>query len=124
MCDFANREQAMVTVRPGVTCDPCLVPLVRALYQGGFPTIASCCGHGKRPASVLLADGRTVFVMDERWQAVFDRAADDLRCRKCDGSGSVPQLGRKSTNSKGHLAYFECDQCGGDGYLFEEATDG
>lgn len=67
MCDFANREQAMVVVRPGVHCDPCLVPLVRALYENGFPPVASCCGHGKQPANVALADGRQVFVADSEW---------------------------------------------------------
>lgn len=67
MCDFSKREAAMVVVRPGVHCDPCLVPLVRALYENGFPTVASCCGHGNQPANVVLADGRTVFVADPEW---------------------------------------------------------
>lgn len=71
MCDFSRREQAMVVVRPGVHCDPCLVPLVRALYEGGFPTVASCCGHGKQPATVALADGREVFVADPEWSEVI-----------------------------------------------------
>ena len=61
MCDYSHREAAMVTIRPNVAwCDPCLVPLVRALYDNGFPTVASCCGHGKRPPRVALADGREV----------------------------------------------------------------
>lgn len=63
MCDYSKREQAMVIVRPGVWCDPCLVPLVRALYENGFPTVASCCGHGNQPPAVALADGRWVVVM-------------------------------------------------------------
>lgn len=74
MCDFSKREQAMVVVRPGVHCDPCLVPLVRALYENGFPTIGSCCGHGERPAHIGLADGREVFVADPQWAKVI-RAA-------------------------------------------------
>lgn len=61
MCDYSHREAAMVTIRPNVAwCDPCLVPLVRALYDNGFPTVASCCGHGKRPPRIALADGREV----------------------------------------------------------------
>lgn len=65
MCDHApNRERAMVLIKPGVWCDPCLEPLVRALNDGGLQTIASCCGHGRRPASVVLADGRVVAVFD------------------------------------------------------------
>lgn len=67
MCNYSQREAAMVQVRPNVHCDPCLVPLVRALYEHGFPTVASCCGHGKQPANVALADGRQVFVADPEW---------------------------------------------------------
>lgn len=52
----------MVDVSDDAWCDPCLVPLVRALNIAGLPTIASCCGHGHRPASVALRDGREVFV--------------------------------------------------------------
>jgi len=65
MCDFSHREQAMVTIRPGVWCDPCLVPLVRALYEGGFPTVSSCCGHGKQPPAIALANGRWVLVLTD-----------------------------------------------------------
>jgi hypothetical protein len=71
MCDHSNdpggREAAMVTVREGVWCDPCLAPLVLALNDNGFPTVASCCGHGTQPANVALADGRQVFVADPEW---------------------------------------------------------
>jgi hypothetical protein len=73
----------MITVRrnedgiPTVWCDPCLEPLVRALNDGGVPTIASCCGHGLLPPNIALADGRVVVVVDsmkdhfgmlERWK--------------------------------------------------------
>jgi hypothetical protein len=55
----------MVVVADGVWCDPCLEPLVRALNSGGLRTVASCCGHGRRPGSVALADGRWVMVATE-----------------------------------------------------------
>lgn len=42
--------------------DPCLVSLVQALNAAGLATVASCCGHGYRPANVILADGREVFI--------------------------------------------------------------
>ena len=45
---------------PGI--DPCLMPLVAALNGAGLKTLASCCGHGRRPASVLLEDGREIIV--------------------------------------------------------------
>ncbi len=68
MCDHPNREAAMVVVErdadgvPTVWCDPCIEPLVRALNAGGVRTIASCCGHGKRDGSVVLADGRDLVI--------------------------------------------------------------
>lgn len=42
--------------------DPCLMPLIASLNGAGFKTIASCCGHGFLPASVILEDGREVIV--------------------------------------------------------------
>lgn len=74
MCDHENREAAMIIVSDGVWCDPCLVPLVKALNEGGLPTVASCCGHGKRPGKVSLADGRELFLLPNFEAA---RALDD-----------------------------------------------
>ena len=68
MCDYKHREQAMVTIRPGVWCDPCLVPLVRALYENGFPTVSSCCGHGKQPPAVALVLTAEQFAASARGQ--------------------------------------------------------
>lgn len=81
MCDYANRETAMTvlyrdaTGQPTVWCDPCLAPLVRALNDGGLPTVASCCGHGRHPSRVTLADGREVFVAPDRAAALRVSAA-------------------------------------------------
>jgi hypothetical protein len=85
MCNYSKREQAMVQVRPGVHCDPCLTGLVRALYENGFPTVASCCGHGKRPASIALADGRWIYVADAEWDEVISAAiAEHLSAEEAD----------------------------------------
>ena len=73
MCDHENRERAMITIRKGtperlgrdgIWCDPCLVPLVTALNDGGLPTTASCCGHGEtdRLGWVQLKDGRVLVI--------------------------------------------------------------
>lgn len=77
MCDHENREAAMVTVAPWVWCDPCLAPLVKAINdspdmpvtisrRSGHPlrTLASCCGHGKAPGRITLADGRELLLLD------------------------------------------------------------
>ena len=42
--------------------DPCIAPLVQALNDAGIQTVASCCGHGHRPGSIILEDGRELIV--------------------------------------------------------------
>lgn len=72
MCEHApNREAAMVithrdaTGKPTVWCDPCIAPIVRALNDGGLPTIASCCGHHGGVGRITLADGRELFLVPD-----------------------------------------------------------
>lgn len=62
MCDHKPPEPAMAIIADGVWCDPCLAPLIRALNEGGIPTIASCCGHGQRLGSITLTDGRWLVI--------------------------------------------------------------
>lgn len=75
MCNYPNREAAMVTVerdasgKPTVFCDPCIEPLVRALNAGGIPTVASCCGHGERHGGIALRDGRELIIANNFQQA-------------------------------------------------------
>lgn len=63
-----NREAAMVVIerdasgKPTVWCDPEIADLVRVLNENGFPTKASCSGHGHRPADIALADGREIII--------------------------------------------------------------
>lgn len=112
MCDHSNdpggKEAAMVTVFPGVWCDPCIAPLVKALNESddlprvpsrlnpdGVTTVASCCGHGKRPGHIALADGRWLTIHSapseptevERLRKVIDQAALDLGTE----SGKTPE---------------------------------
>lgn len=66
----------MVTIAPGVWCDPCIAPIVRALHESDLPTVpsrhnpegirtvASCCGHGRFPGRIDLADGRVLLIVD------------------------------------------------------------
>lgn len=58
----SGREAAMVVLSPKVWCDPCIAPLVKALNDGDVPTVASCCGHGDRDGSIVLADGRELVI--------------------------------------------------------------
>jgi hypothetical protein len=42
--------------------DSCIAPIVRALNDAGVITVASCCGHGKQPGNIALADGREIII--------------------------------------------------------------
>ena len=42
--------------------DSCIAPIVRALNDAGVVTVASCCGHGKQPGNIALADGREIII--------------------------------------------------------------
>jgi hypothetical protein len=43
--------------------DRCIAPIVKALNDGGVPTIASCCGHGNLPGLISLVDGRHLVIV-------------------------------------------------------------
>lgn len=45
--------------------------LVRLLNDGGFPTKASCSGHGFRPADIALSDGREIIIARNYEEARF-----------------------------------------------------
>lgn len=48
-----------------VGVDACLVPLIEALNNAGISTVASCCGHGKKAANIILSDGRELFLVSD-----------------------------------------------------------
>lgn len=53
--------------------DSCIAPIVKALNEGGIDTTASCCGHGKTPGRIDLADGR-ILVVD--FEALADQVGE------------------------------------------------
>lgn len=42
--------------------DSCIAPIVEALNAAGVVTVASCCGHGRQPGNIALADGREIII--------------------------------------------------------------
>lgn len=52
--------------------DACIVPLVKALNTAGIFTDASCCGHGNRPGTIFLMDGRMLLIFPEEGGRAFD----------------------------------------------------
>lgn len=67
-----SREDRMVVIErdsagtPTVWCDPEIADLVVALNKAGVRTVASCSGHGHRPGSIALADGRWLTIASDR----------------------------------------------------------
>lgn len=47
-----------------VDVDACIAPIVAALQAAGIDMRGSCCGHGKGPGEITLADGRALFIAD------------------------------------------------------------
>jgi hypothetical protein len=66
MCD--QHSDVPVTLADGrvVGVDGCIAPLVQVLNDNGFPTAASCCGHGTLPATIPLADDRWLILSADR----------------------------------------------------------
>lgn len=69
-------EGVEILVIGGKPCaiDASIAPLVRALNDAGLRTVACCSGHGQRPGSVVLSDGRElVITRNYREARVIDR---------------------------------------------------
>jgi hypothetical protein len=75
MCNWGETELLAVTIpkhlshtgksyQKTVDIDKCIYPIVKALNQGGISTIASCCGHGKIPGSIILEDNKELIITD------------------------------------------------------------
>jgi hypothetical protein len=71
-CAQCNGECGSAETYAGQACMPlrgrvqgidwCIHHIVAALNAGGIETVASCCGHGKQPGSIVLADGRELVI--------------------------------------------------------------
>lgn len=42
--------------------DKCIASIVQALNNAGIYTAGSCCGHGKEEGTIILHDGRTLYI--------------------------------------------------------------
>lgn len=43
--------------------DACIAPIVQALNDAGILTAGCCCGHGREPGNIILADGRELVIL-------------------------------------------------------------
>ena len=49
--------------------DRCIAPIVIALNDAGIIMSVSCCGHGKKPGYIVLADGRILRIHRKEYNA-------------------------------------------------------
>ena len=65
--------------------DSCIAPIVRALNDAGAITVASCCGHGKQPGNIALADGREIIIApDYETGRRIDSIFPPINCPGCE----------------------------------------
>ena len=62
---FSDKEPCKLCGKiPGDSgIDPCLNNIIIALNNSGIETVASCCGHGRQPGSIILKDGRELIIV-------------------------------------------------------------
>ncbi len=83
-CDVGSYEHTTpIPIRGRVQdIDLCIASIVAALNAANIVTVASCCGHGKRPASIILEDGREIFVCPNgNYEAIPEEGA--VWCTMC-----------------------------------------
>ena len=66
MCEWNTIELIEIANGEVIQVDSCIRDLVESLNDHGIPTIASCCGHNKRPGSIVLEDGRHLEILPDR----------------------------------------------------------
>ena len=64
-CGMGSYEhQTYMPIRGRVQgVDFCISYIVAALNAANIETMASCCGHGKMPGSIILEDGREIIIV-------------------------------------------------------------
>ena len=69
MCKQGDTKLLMIPDSAGSNrerdIDSCILSIVMALNAAGMRTIASCCGHGKQPGNIALADGRELIIAED-----------------------------------------------------------
>ncbi len=50
-------DSALTCGKESVCVDVCIADVVLHLWKSGFPTLNSCCGHGKNYPSIVIPEG-------------------------------------------------------------------
>lgn len=75
MCKWNTLKKVKLTNGQFVSVDSCIADIIQALNNTGIRTVASCCGHGKQPSSIILADGKEIRIFPD-WESA--RKVDKL----------------------------------------------
>lgn len=72
MCEWSQKEKSSVLTPDGmkeIWIDSCLKPIIEGLGKAGIATVGCCCGHGRENPTILLADGRVIYILDQKpWE--------------------------------------------------------
>ena len=76
-CDFGTYDCQVPMPLNGrlQSIDYCIADIVAALNAANIRTVASCCGHGKIPASIVLEDKREIAIPVDQVVRPWERAA-------------------------------------------------
>ncbi len=119
MCEWKEDFSHQVPIEINgslASIDRCIQDFVVMLNSNGYPTKASCCGHGKRPGTIALEDGRELWVLPNYDEArELDRflpdihgkwAVSEIKCKSCFYSWIATY---PASIDGGRL---ECERCG------------
>lgn len=69
-----------------VEVDKCIAPLVELLNKNGHKTIASCCGHGNQPSSIILEGGKEIRIMTFKQARKVDKLFPSINASSLERS--------------------------------------
>ena len=72
MCKWGNTSPLEIKGKT-VFIDNCIFDLVKLLNENYKTTIASCCGHGKQPTSIVFEDESEIRIMTFEQARKVDR---------------------------------------------------
>ena len=72
MCKWGNTTLVDVDGEPK-DIDDCIADLVQLLNDNGYPTVASCCGHGKQTGRISLEHHRELLLVTYEQATKIDK---------------------------------------------------
>lgn len=74
MCESGTKKEINIR-NQFIEVDECMIPLVKALNINGLETVGCCCGHGKAPGWIHLADDSYLILAPVRDQFIIHKYA-------------------------------------------------